>query len=66
VLRACRERLWNDQLVEEFVTEFTRIVNRGKGEAQAERVSAERELARVEKDMAALVQSIQTASPAHW
>ena len=63
VLRACRERLWNDQLVEEFVRQFTAVVNRSYGEAQGAVIASHGELAKVESEIAKLVQSIKAGVP---
>lgn len=62
-LSACRERLWDDQLVEEFVHEFTTVVNRANSDAQGALVASQRELARVNSDIAKLVQSIKDRVP---
>jgi hypothetical protein len=63
VLRAFRERLWDDQLVDEFVREFTAVVNRANGEAQGAIIAVQRELASVERDIAKLVQAIKAGVP---
>jgi site-specific DNA recombinase len=60
VLKAMEERLWNDELFEEFCAEFVRERNRLHGEAGAAVAGAKREIATVEKRLAECMDWIAT------
>ena len=55
------ERLWNQELFEEFCQEFTRERNRLHGEATAAATAAVRQLAAIDRRLTELVDWICTA-----
>jgi site-specific DNA recombinase len=63
VLKALEEKLLNQELFEEFCEEFTREMNRLRGEHRAKLVAGERELARLEARRKKLVESIMEGVP---
>jgi DNA invertase Pin-like site-specific DNA recombinase len=63
VVKALEEKLLNQELFEEFCEEFTREMNRLRGEHCANLVSGERELARLEARRKKLVESIMEGVP---
>jgi site-specific DNA recombinase len=63
VLKALEEKLLNQELFEEFCEEFTREMNRLRGEHRANLVAGERELARLEARRKKLVESIMEGVP---
>jgi site-specific DNA recombinase len=63
VLRALEEKLLRQDLFEEFCEEFTREMNRLRGEHRANLVASERELARLETRRKKLVESIMEGVP---
>ena len=63
VLKALEEKLLNQKLFEEFCEEFTRKMNRLRGEHRATLVAGERELARLEARRRKLVESIMEGVP---
>jgi hypothetical protein len=64
VLHALQEKLLRRDLFEEFCEEFTREVNRLRTAARASVTAAERELRRVESEIAKLVQALKDGVPA--
>jgi DNA invertase Pin-like site-specific DNA recombinase len=64
VLHALQEKLLRRDLFEEFCQEFTREVNRLRMAARASVTAAERELRRVESEIAKLVQALKDGVPA--
>ena len=60
VLKAMEERLWNQELFEEFCQEFTRERNRLHGEATAAATAAVRQLAAIDRRLTELVDWICT------
>jgi site-specific DNA recombinase len=63
VLSALEEKLLRQDLFEEFCEEFTREMNRLRGEHRASLVAGERELARLEGRRKKLVESIMEGVP---
>jgi site-specific DNA recombinase len=63
VLKALEENLLNQELFEEFCEEFTREMNRLRGEHRANLVAGERELGRLEARRKKLVESIMEGVP---
>ena len=63
VLKALEEKLLNQELFGEFCEEFTREMNRLRGEHRATLVAGERELARLEARRKKLVESIMEGVP---
>ena len=64
VLHALQEKLLRRDLFEEFCQEFTREVNRLRMAARASVTATERELRRVESEIAKLVQALKDGVPA--
>ena len=63
VLRALEEKLLRQDLFEEFCEEFTREMNRLRGQHRATLVSAERELARLEARRKKLIEMVMEGVP---
>ena len=63
VLKAMEDRLWNEELFEEFCTEFTRERNRLHGEATAASAAAVREQAAID---ARLAQHMDWVATGEW
>ena len=64
VLRALEEKLLRQDLFEEFCEEFTREMNRLRGQHRATLVSTERELARLEARRKKLIEMVMEGVPA--
>jgi len=64
VLRALEEKLLRQDLFAEFCEEFTREMNRLRGQHRATLVSAERELARLETRRKKLIEMVMEGVPA--
>ncbi len=59
VLKAMEQRLWNQELFEEFCEEFTHEMNRLHGEATATAAAAVREQAAIDRQIAKLIEWIK-------
>ena len=63
VLRALQEKLLGQDLFAEFCDEFTREMNRLRGEQRASLVAAERELARVKSEIEKVIDAVVQGVP---